>query len=113
MTDVDPISTLMPPSPIVISSLETSVAILELMDEAPPRTMKNPSVVRSSPMSPSVRAMLERREFTRRYDTVPEPRQVQRRLPDLACPSGDVDFLADCRSFDDLRGSVEHLLAHR
>jgi len=47
------------------SALEAGLVVLSRLREAPPRTLHVASIVRSSPLSPSVRAMLERREFGR------------------------------------------------
>ena len=96
------------------SVMEAGVTVIMTLNEAPPRTLHNTPIVRSSPLSPAVRAMLETREFGRRYDATEmglDP--ISLRLPTLACPPGDVDFLADDRSLDDLGFSVDGLLQHR
>lgn len=105
--------------PLTGGSVETSVleedlSVLEVLDEAPFRTLHLPSIVRSSPAPPPVRTMLERREFGRRYDAVDiSLEQVEDDLPGLSCPMGPVRFLADASSFDALSYSVDALLQHR
>ena len=65
-------------------------------------------------MPSPVRAMLERREFGRRYDIEAiDLDPIRDRLPPLECPAGDFEFLADDRSFEDLTFSVDCLLQHR
>jgi CRP-like cAMP-binding protein len=65
-------------------------------------------------MPSSLRAMLERRDFGRRYDAVQVDLDgVQDRLPMLECPSGELQFLASDVSFEDLSLSVDCLLQHR
>ena len=94
--------------------MEAGLTVISTLSEAPPRTLHNLSIVRSSPMSSSVRAMLEKREFGRRYDAIPMDLDALRdRLPPLKCPQGDVEFLASDRSFEDLSHSVNGLLQHR
>lgn len=94
--------------------MEAGVSVIMALNEAPPRTLHNAPIVRSSPLSSSVRAMLETREFGRRYDAIHMDLDgLQRRLPTLACPAGDLEFLADDRCFDDLSLSVDGLLQHR
>lgn len=96
------------------SVLEAGVSVITALNEAPPRTLHSAPIVRSSPLSSSVRAMLETREFGRRYDAIQiDLEAIEHLLPALACPPGDVAFLADDRSFDDLNLSVECLLQHR
>lgn len=96
------------------SVMESGVAVLTALPEAPPRTLHNAPLVRSSPLPPSLRAMLERREFGRCYDTLAlDLEAIRDRLPTVACPDGDVDFLANDRSFDGLNFSVDCLLQHR
>lgn len=102
------------PADPVAAPLEVGLSVLEGLSGAPPRTLHLPSIVRSSPLSPSVRAMIERRDFGGRYDGLgDEVPRLQERLPGLDCPAGDVEFLADCRSFEDLSASVDDLLSHR
>jgi hypothetical protein len=96
------------------SVMESGVTILTGLKAAPPRTLHNAALARSSPMPQTVRAMLERREFGRCYDAVAlDLDAIQDRLPGLACPEGDVPFLANDRSFDELNLSVDCLLQHR
>lgn len=96
------------------SAMEAGVSVITPLSEAPPRTLHSAPLIRSSPLSSAVRAMLETRDFGRRFDAIPVDLDfVQDRLPTLACPSGDVVFLADDRSFDDLSLSVDCLLQHR
>ncbi len=96
------------------SALEAGVSVITALDVAPPRTLHNAPLVRSSPLSPSVRAMLETREFGRAYDAAPvDLDAIRHRLPGLACPAGDIEFLADDRAIDDLNLSVDCLLQHR
>jgi hypothetical protein len=96
------------------SVMETGLSVITALNEAPPRTLHSAPIVRSSPLSPSVRAMLEKREFGRPYDTVAvDLDAIQDRLPTLNCPQGDVEFLASDGTFDDLNLSVDVLLHHR
>ena len=96
------------------TGLEGELSVLDVLAEAPPRTLHIPAIVRSSPLSPSVRAMLESRHFGRRFDAVPlELDDVDAPLPGLACPTGDVESLTDVGSFEDLSLSIDALLAHR
>jgi hypothetical protein len=65
-------------------------------------------------MSLSLRAMLERREFGRSFDTVQVDLDTfEDRLPGLECPCGEIAFLASDTSFADLSFSVDCLLQHR
>jgi hypothetical protein len=94
------------------SILETGVSPISSLDEAPPRTIHSIAIMRASPMSSSVRAMIEKREFgrsARQFDLG----DVRARLPGLDCPAGDVAFLASAASFGDLSLSVDALLQHR
>ena len=100
-----------PPGPDA-SSLEAGLSQIATLGEAPPRTLHIAPVVRSSPMSPSLRTMLERREFGRRSDDV-DLDAVHDRLPPLYCPPGELSFLATDASFEDLSLSVDFLLQHR
>ena len=96
------------------SAMEVGLSVITALTEAPPRTLNNVALVRSSPLPLDVRAMLERREFGRHVDTVPlDLEAIEERLPGLDCPPGDVQFLADDRTFDDLNLSVDGLLRHR
>ena len=52
-----------PAEPPAVSPMEVGVSIITTLQAAPPRTLHSASIVRSSPLSSSVRAMLERREF--------------------------------------------------
>ena len=94
--------------------MESGVAVITALAKAPLRTLHNAPLVRSSPLPSSVRAMLETREFGRRYDALPiDLDAMQDRLPELRCPDGDVEFLANDLSFDELSFSVDCLLQHR
>jgi hypothetical protein len=96
------------------SVMEAGLAVITALNEAPPRTLHSTAIVRSSPLSSSVRAMIETRQFGRRYDTVHiDHKGIQDRLPGLKCPEGDVEFLANDNSLDDLNLSVDGLLQHR
>lgn len=96
------------------SVMETNVSVIASLPDAPPRTVHSAPIVRSSPLPPAVRAMLERREFGRRFDfPAIDVEAIADRLPRLACPRGDVQFLANDRSFEDLELSVTGLLQHR
>ena len=82
--------------------------------KAPSRTLHSAQLVKSSPLSPSVRAMIEAREFGRRFDAISlDVELIQEQLPKLECPEGDVEFLASDYSLDDLSLSVNGLLQHR
>ncbi len=96
------------------SGMEAGVSVIAELREAPPRTLHNAPLVSSSPLSPAVRSMLERREFGRSCDALPiDLDAIADRLPGLACPEGDVQFPACDRSFEDLGLSVDALLQHR
>lgn len=94
--------------------MEAGVSVLTEFREAPSRTLHSAALMKSSPLSSSVRAMLEAREFGRRFDAISlDVESIQERLPPLECPESDVDFLASDRSFEDLSLSVDGLLQHR
>jgi hypothetical protein len=58
--------------------------------------------------------MLERKEFGQRFDAIPlDLDAFEERLPSLACPAGDLEFLASDSSFENLTLSVGCLLQHR
>jgi hypothetical protein len=96
------------------SALEIGMSVLDVLEEAPPRTMHIPSIVRSSPLPPGIRAMIERRDFSRAFDhEAVDLTSIAEDLPGLDTPSGEVTFLADTRSFEQLRFSVDALLQHR
>lgn len=96
------------------SALEAGLSVISTLKDAPPRTLHSVSILRSSPMPMAVRAMIERREFGRRYDALQmDLDALQDRLPPLTCPQGEVEFLADDRSFEDLSRSVDGLLQNR
>ncbi|HEX2732067.1 MAG TPA: cyclic nucleotide-binding domain-containing protein [Polyangiaceae bacterium] len=100
--------------PLDGSVLEDGLSMVTLLAEAPPRTTHSVAIKRSSPMSFSVRAMLEDRDFGRRFDvTSLDLGAISDRLPKLECPVGAVEFLADDSSFEDLSFSVDCLLQHR
>ena len=95
-------------------ALERGVSVVTSPAEAPPRTRHAASIVKSSPLSSSVRAMLESRELTTRFDaTEIDVGPIAERLPGLACPAGDVVFLASDRSLEELSLSMDALLQHR
>ena len=94
--------------------MEAGVSVLTELRQAPSRTLHSAPLVKSSPLSSSVRAMLEAREFGRRFDAIPlDVESIQERLPPLECPEGDVEFLASDHSLEDLNLSVGGLLQHR
>ncbi len=96
------------------SLMEAGVRTLAELSVAPARTLLSAPLVKSSPLSPPVRAMLETREFGRRFDAIPlDVASVEQRFPALAVPAGDVQFLASDRSLEDLSLSVDGLLQHR
>jgi Cyclic nucleotide-binding domain len=96
------------------SVMEAGVSLLSELNRAPPRTLHSSSLVKSSPLSSSVRSMLEEKEFGRRFDAIPlDVASIEDRLPPLQCPEHDVQFLASDRSLDDLNLSVGGLLQHR
>jgi len=53
------------------SLMEAGVRTLTELSVAPPRTLLRPPLVKSGPVSPPVRAMLETLKFDRRFDAVP------------------------------------------
>jgi len=94
--------------------MEAGLSIIMSIDEAPPRTLNNPAIVRSSPLPLAVRTMFEARQFGRRYDEMEvDLGPLASKMPGLTCPAGDVLFLASDRSLDDLNFSVDCLLQHR
>ena len=96
------------------SVMETGVNVLAELSVTPARTLHSAPLVKSSPLSPPVRAMLEAREFGRRFDAVAlDVASVEERLPGLAVPHGEVEFWASDRSLEDLSLSVDGLLQHR
>jgi Cyclic nucleotide-binding domain len=96
------------------SVMEVGLFPIMPLNEAPPRTLNNGAIVRSSPLPFSVRAMFEQREFGRQYDAVQADLDaIASKLPGLECAQGDVTFLASDHSFDDLSFSVDCLLQHR
>lgn len=96
------------------SVMEAGLSPIMPLNEAPPRTLNNAAIVRSSPLPSSVRAMIEQREFGRLYDGVQADLDpIASELPGLDCPQGDVLFLASDHSFGDLSFSVDCLLQHR
>ncbi|HEX2255557.1 MAG TPA: hypothetical protein VHG92_02445, partial [Afifellaceae bacterium] len=96
------------------SVMEAGVQVLAELSVAPARTLHSAPLVKSSPLAPPVRAMLEAREFGRRFDAIPlDVASVEGRLPPLAMPQGEVAFLASDRSLEDLSLSVDGLLQHR
>jgi hypothetical protein len=95
------------------SILESGLSTIAVQSEAPPRTLHSTAIMRSSPLSPTVRAMLERREFGRSCHAVDvdlEP--IRAELPGIDCPSGPVEFLASEETFDALSFSIDCLLQH-
>jgi CRP/FNR family transcriptional regulator, cyclic AMP receptor protein len=96
------------------SVMEVGLSPITPLNDAPPRTLNNSAIVRSSPLPPSVRAMFEQREFGRQYDAAQADLDaIALDLPGLECPQDDVQFLASDHSFDDLSLSVDCLLQHR
>ncbi len=96
------------------SVMEVGLSPITPLNDAPPRTLNNSAIVRSSPLPPSVRAMFEQREFGRQYDAAQANLDaIALDLPGLECPQDDVQFLASDHSFDDLSLSVDCLLQHR
>ena len=94
--------------------MEAGLSVIMPLNEAPPRTLNNAAIVRSSPLPPPVRAMFETREFGRQYDSVQvDLDAIQAELPGLECPETDVQFPASDCSLDDLNLSVDCLLQHR
>ncbi len=96
------------------SVMEVGLSPITPLNDAPPRTLNNSAIVRSSPLPPSVRAMFEQREFGRQYDAAQADLDaIALDLPGLECSQDDVQFLASDHSFDDLSLSVDCLLQHR
>jgi Cyclic nucleotide-binding domain len=104
------------PPPAILDSaiLESEVSPIEVLDTAPPRTAHVPQVMRSSPMPSSLRAMVERRGFGRRFDAVRiRLDELEHDLPGMDCPEEDLVFPASAGSFEELALSVDCLLQHR
>jgi cyclic nucleotide-binding protein/putative NAD(P)-binding protein len=96
------------------SIMERQVHVLAGVGVAPPRTLHSAPLVKSSPLSPPVRSMIEAREFGRRFDAdLFDVAAAEQQLPGLTAPQGDVLFLADDTSLDSLSESVDVLLQHR
>ena len=96
------------------SIMEREIHVLAELDVAPSRTLHSAPLVKSSPLSPPVRSMIEAREFGRRFDIdLFDVAAAEQRLPGLTAPQGDVLFLADDASLDSLSESVDVLLQHR
>jgi len=94
--------------------MESGVSPVLELDEAPARTLDNAPLVRSRPLPPEVRAILEMREFARPFDgVVLDLEAMPGTLPGLACPEGDVRFPACGASLESLSLSVDALLQHR
>jgi len=94
--------------------MEAGVSVVTALNEAPSRTLHSAQLIKSSPLSSSLRTMLETRELGRRFDTVPmDVASIEDRLPQLTCPEGDVLFLASDHSLADLSLSIDGLLQHR
>jgi CRP/FNR family cyclic AMP-dependent transcriptional regulator len=103
-----------PAPPPQSSVMEIGLHVLSELSTAPPRTIHNAPLVKSSPLSPPVRAMLETREFGRRFDAASlDLSSAEKQLPSLDVPEGDVRFLASDRSLEDLSLSVDGLLQFR
>lgn len=96
------------------SVMEAGLSVILSLKDAPPRTLNNVAIVRSSPLPFSVRAMLERREFGRGYHAVTADLEaVRKELPGLECPEDSIRFFASDQSIEDLEFSVDCLLQHR
>ena len=94
--------------------MEREIHVLAELDVAPSRTLHSAPLVKSSPLSPPVRSMIEAREFGRRFDIdLFDVAAAEQQLPGLTAPQGDVLFLADDASLDSLSESVDVLLQHR
>jgi CRP/FNR family cyclic AMP-dependent transcriptional regulator len=107
-------STQSPSPPVQSDVMEAGVSVLADLSTAPARTLHSAPLVKSSPLSPPVRAMLEAREFGRRFDAAAlDVASAAERLPGLAVPDGEVEFWASDRSLEDLSLSVDGLLQHR
>src|SRR6516225_41748 len=95
-------------SPGQPTAMEHGVHVIVPLPDAPSRTLHNAPIVRSSPLSLPVRAMLESREFGRAYNAVPlDLDPLANCLPGLDCPEGDIAFLACDRSREELGRSVD------
>jgi len=95
------------------SVLESGLSTIATLSEAPLRTLHSTAIMRSSPLSASVRAMIERREFGRSCDAVEvDLDPIRSQLPGLECPEGSVAFLASDDSFEGLSLSIDCLLQH-
>lgn len=96
------------------SILESGLSAIATLAEAPSRTLHSTAIMRSSPLSTSVRAMIERREFGRSCSALEVDLEPFRpKLPRLDCPDGPVEFLASEESFETLSLSIDCLLQHR
>jgi Cyclic nucleotide-binding domain len=100
--------------PLQGSVMEGGLSVLTELRLAPSRTLHSEALVKSSPLSSSVRSMLEEREFGRRFDAIPlDVESIEELLPPLECPERDVEFLASDLSLEDISLSVDGLLQHR
>ena len=94
--------------------MESGMQVILRQQQAPPRTLHLRALVRSSPLAAAVRAMLEAREFGRRFDSFPSDLSgIAANLPALECPSETIEFRSDDTSFEDLSLSIDCLLQHR
>lgn len=92
---------------------ESDLSVIATLSEAPPRTLNSVAIMRSSPLSRSVRTFIERREFGRSCDASPvDLAGLSDRLPGLECPEGPVQFLASDVSPELLSFSIDVLLQH-
>jgi CRP/FNR family transcriptional regulator, cyclic AMP receptor protein len=96
------------------SILESGLSTIATLSEAPSRTLHSTAIMRSSPLSTPVRAMIERREFGRSCDAIEvDLGPFRAKLPGLDCPEGPVEFLASEDSFEALSLSIDCLLQHQ
>jgi len=94
--------------------MEAGLSILSEHSTAPSRTVHCDAVTKSSPLPLAVRSILETRAFSRRFDAVPlDLAPIEDLLPGLECPKGNVPFLVDESSLENMRLSVDALLDHR
>ena len=99
------------PAPAI---METGLSVLLELREPPARTLQSEAIMASSPLPLSIRSMIETKDFGRRFDErLLDIKSIGSLLPPLECPEGDVSFMVNDTSLDDMILSVDGLLQHR